>query len=94
MSSYSFLENIKSPIKERLVEEFGSLENLYNLICKIENRELEYSYKEDTERLYHNRYERYKIEKRMEQLGVANAIEITWEVAQECKEKTRKEYLL
>jgi len=94
MSAYLLLESQPESIKKGLIKEFGSLHALYDILYKIESRELEYTYKEDTERLYHNRYERYKIEKGLEQLGVENAVEITWEVARECTEKLRREYLL
>jgi hypothetical protein len=94
MNAYLLLESQPEFVKRGLIEKFGSLHALYDLLYKIESRELEYSYKKDTERLYHNRYERYKIEKGLEQLGVDNAAEITWEVAQECTEKLRREYLL
>lgn len=94
MSAYLLLENQQDSTKKRLIEEFGSLHALYDMLYKIESREVEYAYQKETERLYHNRYERYKIEKRLDQLGVENAHEITWEVAREFTEKLRKKYPL
>jgi hypothetical protein len=94
MSAYLLLESQPESIKKRLIDEFGSLHALYEILYKIESREVEYAYQKEMERLYHNRYERYKIEKRLEQLGVENAHEITWEMAHEFTENLRKEYPL
>lgn len=92
MSAYQLLEEQPDEVKQRLIKEFGSLQALYDIIYQVEEKEFKFNLEDDLERLYYNRYERFKIEKTLEKYGVEDAMEITWEIGRECAEKIRREY--